>query len=405
MKRPMVLTVSQLTMYLRALLDGDENLTDVYLNGEISNFKAHLASGHYYFDLKDDRSVIHAVMFRQQAMRLRFRPQDGMKILARGHVSLYEKSGQYQLYCDDLQPDGAGALAVAFEQLRQRLQQEGLFDVSRKKPIPGCPMRVGVITSPTGAAVQDILHVTARRFPLARIIFAPVPVQGDGAAEQIAAAVRRMNELHAADVMIVGRGGGSAEDLWAFNEEAVVRAVAASTIPVISAVGHETDTTLCDYAADLRAPTPSAAAECAVPETDALLFRIARQRNTMQTVLTARLEQSRRRFQMAASRRCLTMPQMIYENHRVRLDDLTRRMVQLTQRNLRQKRTEVASVCARLHALSPLAVLSRGYAVVEKDGAAQGSSQALIPGDHITVRMKDGSLRCSVLERKDRQAE
>ena len=208
MKRPTVLTVSQLTTYLRALLEGDENLNDVYLNGEISNFKAHLASGHFYFDLKDDRSVIHAVMFRQQAERLRFRPEDGMQILARGRVSLYEKSGQYQLYCDDLQPDGAGALAVAFEQLRAKLQREGLFDSDRKKEIPACPMRVGVVTSPTGAVLQDILQVTARRFPLAKIVFAPVRVQGEGAAEQIAQAVRRMNERQAADVLIVGRGGG-----------------------------------------------------------------------------------------------------------------------------------------------------------------------------------------------------
>ncbi|MDD6174466.1 MAG: exodeoxyribonuclease VII large subunit [Firmicutes bacterium] len=405
MKRPMVLTVSQLTTYLRALLEGDENLNELYLNGEISNFKAHSASGHFYFDLKDDRSVIHAVMFCRQAARLRFRPEDGMCVLARGHVSLYEKSGQYQFYCDDLQPDGAGALAVAFEQLRTKLQREGLFDPARKRAIPACPMRVGIITSPTGAALQDMLHVTARRFPLAKIVFAPVLVQGAGAAEQIAQAVRRMNEQQAADVLIVGRGGGSAEDLWAFNEEPVVRAVASSRIPVISAVGHETDTTLCDYAADLRAPTPSAAAECAVPEKEALLLRLAGWRGAMENAISAQLEQCERRWKAAASRRCLSVPQMLYENHRIRLDELTRRMSDSSRRLLEQKGIRFSSACAHLNALSPLAVISRGYAMVEKDGAVQNSAAGLLPGDRITVRMRDGALRCRVTERPEKECE
>ncbi len=405
MKRPTVLTVSQLTTYLRALLEGDENLNDVYLNGEISNFKAHLASGHFYFDLKDDRSVIHAVMFRQQAERLRFRPEDGMQILARGRVSLYEKSGQYQLYCDDLQPDGAGALAVAFEQLRAKLQREGLFDSDRKKEIPACPMRVGVVTSPTGAVLQDILQVTARRFPLAKIVFAPVLVQGEGAAEQIAQAVRRMNERQAADVLIVGRGGGSAEDLWAFNEEPVVRAVALSRIPVISAVGHETDTTLCDYAADLRAPTPSAAAECAVPEREELLLQLSRRRSAMQNAVSVQLEQCKRRWNAAASRRCFSVPRQLYENHRVRLDELTERMGQSVRRQLRQKKICFSSACAQLNTLSPLAVLSRGYAIVEKDGKAKSSAAELLPGERITVRLRDGTVPCRVTGQTEKECE
>lgn len=405
MKRPVVLTVSQLTTYLRALLEGDENLNDIYLNGEISNFKAHLASGHFYFDLKDDRSVIHAVMFRQQAVRLRFRPGDGMRVLARGRVSLYEKSGQYQLYCDDLQPDGAGALAVAFEQLRAKLQREGLFDPDQKREIPAWPMRVGIVTSPTGAALQDMLHVTARRFPLAKIVFAPVLVQGEGAAEQIAQAVRRMNERQAADVLIVGRGGGAAEDLWAFNEEPVVRAVASSRIPVISAVGHETDTTLCDYAADLRAPTPSAAAECAVPEREELLLQLARRRGAIQNAISVQLEQCERRWSAAVSRRCLSVPQQLYESHRVRLDELVGRIAQSARRQLGQKRIRFSSACAQLNALSPLAVLSRGYAIVEKDGEAKSSAVELLPGDRITVRMRDGTVPCRVTERTEKERE
>lgn len=405
MKRPTVLTVSQLTTYLRALLEGDENLNHVYLCGEISNFKAHLASGHFYFDLKDDRSVIHAVMFRAQAARLRFRPEDGMRVLGRGRISLYEKSGQYQFYCDDLQPDGVGTLAVAFEQRREKLQREGLFDPARKKELPACPMRVGIVTSPTGAALQDMLHVTARRFPLAKIVFAPVLVQGEGAAEQIAQAIRRMNERQAADVLLVGRGGGSAEDLWAFNEEIVVRAIAASRIPVISAVGHETDTTLSDYAADLRAPTPSAAAECAVPEREELLLWLDRRRSAMQNSITAQLEQSRYRMDALASRRCLSAPQLLYENHRIRLDELLCRMDQSARRQLGQKRMRFSSACAQLNALSPLAVLSRGYAIVEKDGAAKNSAAELLPGDRITVRMRDGELPCRVTERTEKECE
>ena len=261
-----VLSVSQITGYLKSLLEGDPNLNPVFISGEISNFTDHYRSGHLYFSLKDEKAVLKAVMFSSSARRLRFRPSDGMKVLCRGRISLYEASGQYQLYVDDMQPDGLGTLNLAYEQLKTRLEKEGLFDAARKRPIPRYPRRVGVITSPTGAAVRDICQILGRRWPMAEIVFCPVLVQGEEAAPQLVEALARMNRVDGVDTIIIGRGGGSLEDLWAFNEESVARAVAASKIPVISAVGHETDFTICDFVADLRAPTPSAAAELAVPD-------------------------------------------------------------------------------------------------------------------------------------------
>ena len=266
MKGPMVLTVSQLNTYLRAVIEEDDHLSSVFVCGEISNFTNHIRSGHWYFSLKDENSILKAVMFRTANQRLRFRPESGMRVIVRGRIGVFERDGVYQLYAEDMQPDGTGALALAFEQLRRRLEAEGLFRAERKKTLPPFPATIGVITSPTGAARRDIENVLGRRFPAANILFAPVLVQGENAPEQLAAAVARMNRDGRADVIIIGRGGGSAEELWAFNDERVVRAVAASEIPVISAVGHETDVTLCDFAADRRAPTPSAAAELAVPE-------------------------------------------------------------------------------------------------------------------------------------------
>ena len=261
-----VLTVSQLNRYVKSIIEQDFNLQTVFVQGEISNFTNHYKTGHFYMTIKDEFSSIKAVMFKTANMRLKFMPENSMSVIIRGRVSVFERDGQYQLYIDDMQPDGTGALSLAFEQLKNRLAAEGLFDAERKKPIPVYPHRVGVVTSPTGAAIRDIINVISRRFSLAELILCPVSVQGENAAPQIKAAIELFNKKKAADVLIVGRGGGSVEELWAFNEEIVARAVAASEIPVISAVGHETDFTICDFVADLRAPTPSAAAELAVPD-------------------------------------------------------------------------------------------------------------------------------------------
>ena len=270
-----VITVSALNQYVKTLLDANDILFDLALRGEIANFVQNARSGHCYFSLRDASASVKAVMFRGNASKLAFTPENGMKVIVRARVSLYEKDGAFQIYIEEMQPDGVGALQVAYEQLKAKLEKEGLFDPARKRPIPRYPGRVGVITSPTGAAVRDILNVLGRRFPLAQIVFVPVLVQGEGAPPQLVKAVETFNERRAADVLIIGRGGGSIEELWAFNDERVARAVAASTIPVISAVGHETDFTICDFAADLRAPTPSAAAELAVPDTRNLLGRLA----------------------------------------------------------------------------------------------------------------------------------
>ncbi|MDE6839137.1 MAG: exodeoxyribonuclease VII large subunit, partial [Acutalibacter sp.] len=256
-----LLTVTQVNRFLRSLIEGDGRLADITITGEISNFTQNSRSGHMYFSLKDSQSVLKSVMFAAAARRLAFTPQDGMKVIIRGRVSVYEPSGQYQLYAETMQPDGVGALALAFDQLKERLAGEGLFDPERKRPLPSWPMRIGVVTSPTGAAVQDILQILGRRWPVAEVVFCPVQVQGDAAVPQLILAVEKLNHARACDVIIIGRGGGSMEDLWAFNNESLARTVAWSQIPVVSAVGHETDFTICDFAADLRAPTPSAAAE------------------------------------------------------------------------------------------------------------------------------------------------
>ena len=269
-KFPGALTVTQLNEYIKGILDHDPRLTDVYLRGEISNFKNHYSTGHYYFTLKDEGGMIRAIMFRSSAVKLAFLPEDGMKVVAHGRISAFVRDGQYQIYCDSMEPDGIGALYIAYEQLKRKLEAEGLFDPSRKKPLPKIPSRVGIITSATGAAIRDMINVCGRRFPFAELVLYPSLVQGPDAPAQLIDGVRYFNEKQSVDVIIIGRGGGSIEDLWAFNNEDLAREIAASAIPVISAVGHETDFTICDFVADRRAPTPSAAAELAVPETEEL---------------------------------------------------------------------------------------------------------------------------------------
>ena len=392
------LTVTQLNTYLKARLEEDPRLASVFVVGEISNFTNHYRSGHLYFSLKDERSVLRCVMFARSAARLRFAPDDGMRVLARGRVSLYEASGQYQLYVEDLQPDGLGALSLAYEQLKARLEKEGLFAPERKQTLPRFPQRIGVITSPTGAAVHDILTILGRRWPLAEIVFSGVQVQGEGAAEQIARAVRRMNELNAADVLIVGRGGGSLEDLWAFNEEIVARAVASSRIPVISAVGHETDFTICDFAADLRAPTPSAAAELAAPDAMELMASLRYQRERLLSLITAKTASLEQRLDMLSSSRSLRDPLRMAAVRREKLDQLHDRLAAAAVRSLSERQNSLGALAGKLQALSPLSVLARGYAIAEKDGpkgrVPVSSVDRLACGDRFFLRFADGEAAC-----------
>ena len=391
----LILSVTQLNTYIRSIFEQDEHLAHVFVAGEISNFTSHYRSGHLYFSLKDDQCAVKAVMFARYAERLRFLPEDGMRVIARGHVGVYEATGQYQLYVEDLQPDGVGALSLAFEQLKARLEKEGLF--SRKKPIPKFPKRVGVVTSPSGAAVHDIVTVLGRRYPAAEVVFCPVAVQGADAAPQIVRAVERMNRLACADVLIVGRGGGSLEDLWPFNEELVARAVAGSRIPVISAVGHETDFTICDFAADLRAPTPSAAAELAVPDRAELLEALRDRRRRMRQAAEKALGDARGRVDALAGSRTLKNPLERPELLRVKIDRLASALSGGMDRKAAACRSRLSAAGGRLNDVSPLAVLSRGYAVAcGGDGRPLRGVEGLRPGEPLLVKLDGGDVGCTV---------
>lgn len=390
-----VISVSQLNRYVKSLLEGDANLAAVYIGGEISNFTNHYKSGHLYMSLKDEGALVKAVMFRAYASKLAFTPENGMKVIVRARVSLYEKDGAFQIYIEEMQPDGVGALQIAFEQLKKKLAAEGLFETSRKKPLPRYPARVGVITSPTGAAVRDIFNVLGRRFPLARVVFTPVLVQGEGAPAQLVAALRRFNETDAADVLIIGRGGGSIEELWAFNDETVARAVAASRIPVISAVGHETDFTICDFVADLRAPTPSAAAELAVPDQHQLAARLTQLYGALRQSALHRVQVESTRLAAIREKRCLATPLFYVEEQGMRLDYFVRRFAAAAQVQTSRAEGRLSAAAGKLDALSPLKVLSRGYSIVYKDGEVQHSAQDIRPGDKLSLRLSDGRVECT----------
>ena len=398
-KQPLLLTVSQLNRYLKSKFEEDSNLTSVFLTGELSNFTHHYKSGHLYFSIKDTTATIKAVMFSTQSARLRFLPQDGMKVIARGRVSIYEATGQYQLYVEDLQPDGVGALNLAYEQLKAKLEKEGLFAAERKQPIPAYPQRIGVVTSSTGAAVQDILNILSRRYPVAEVILAPVLVQGEGAAQEIADAIERFNALDCVDVLIVGRGGGSIEDLWAFNEERVARAVAASHIPIISAVGHETDFTICDFVADLRAPTPSAAAELAVPNREDLLQLLQSYRYTITQLLERRLSQWKQQVDLLSSSPYLASPDAWIRARRESVALLTSRLRTAMKQNTAQQKTRMAVLVGKLDGLSPLKALNRGFVyAADKTGKLLTDATQVQVGDTIFLTMKNGKVRCVVDE-------
>lgn len=399
MQNTLVLSVSQLNRYIKMNFDADENLANIFISGEISNFTNHYRTGHLYFTLKDDSAAVRAVMFNSSAKRLKFMPEDGMKVIARGRVSVYEASGQYQLYVDDMQPDGVGALNLAYEQLKEKLQKEGLFSELHKKPLPPYPEKVGVITSPTGAAVRDIINVLGRRFPYAEIVFCPVLVQGDGAHLQLTDAVNMFNSERAADVIIIGRGGGSIEDLWEFNDEGLARAVYNSEIPVISAVGHETDFTICDFVADMRAPTPSAAAELAVPDANELQYALSALNNRMFLNVSSGIADRRSRLEYLTSKGALKSPDEMLSNRSQRLDTAFSKMLSSYENRIGGKKVEFISAATALSKLDPMSVLMRGFAFVsDKSGKNVYSSQALAKGDKINVRFHDGSAVCEVKE-------
>ena len=394
---PKVFTVNELNNYVKNVLDNDENLKYVYVTGEISNFKAHY-SGHMYMTIKDETASVKAVMFAGNASKLRFMPENGMKILALGTVSLFPRDGSYQLYISTMQPDGAGALSIAFEQLKKKLESEGLFSPLHKKKLPLFPRKVGVITSSTGAAIQDIFNVLGRRYPVAEVVVRSAKVQGEGAAQDISAAIREFNEQNGADVLIVGRGGGSVEDLWAFNEEVVARAVFNSKIPVISAVGHETDYTICDFVADLRAPTPSAAAEIAVPDIFELKSDLQSYQAHIFNLTKNVIVNEKARLEAIQKSSALKDPALKIQDNKRELLYISEKLFDITQNTLQGERLKLSSLTGKLDALSPLGVIARGYAIVNKKDSIASSVKNLKEGDSVAVRLADGSFNATVTE-------
>ena len=396
-----IFEVSQVNEYIKARMDADELLNGLFIRGELSNYKIY-PSGHHYFTMKDANGALRCVMFRYSAMRLRFRPENGMKVIAVGRISVFPRDGAYQLYCEDLMPDGTGDLNVAFEQLKARLEAEGLFDRAHKKPLPQYPHRIAIITSGAGAAIMDMLRILARRYPLSKVMILPVRVQGTEAPAEIVGAIRYANRYQLADVIITGRGGGSLEDLWAFNDEHVARAIYASEIPVVSAVGHEPDVTISDYVADVRAATPSNGAELVAPDRQELLRHIAQLSARMTTMMEKQLSLSRRQLDMLAKKRVLQSPMHYIEDKRLALDYVHRRLIASSQQLLAGKKQKFISLTAKLDAMSPLKVLSRGYSVTHRaDGSVLRASGEVAPGDEITVRLLHGSVRAEVLETRE----
>ena len=389
------LTVSQLNRYIKGIIEQDNLLFRVTVKGEISNFKAHY-SGHMYFALKDETAVIKCVMFRSAASTLKFLPESGQKVIASGRVGVYERDGQYQLYIDSMQPDGIGALYAAYEQLKGKLSEEGLFDEDRKKPIPKFPSKIGVVTSPTGAAVRDILNILKRRYRLSDIYIYPVLVQGDEAPGDIAKAIDYFDRSGWADVLIVGRGGGSIEDLWAFNTEIVARAAANCKIPIISAVGHETDFTIIDFVADLRAPTPSAAAELAVPSAAELLEKLSGFDLRLINAVGATVRKKRLALEGFSGRAVYKRENDIVEKRMMALDSASLKLEAAMNSVLAKDKELLSSVTGKLDALSPLATLNRGFSVVKKDDEVVKSAADLNEGDRLSVRFSDGGAICEV---------
>lgn len=397
-----VYSVSQVNGYLKELVDGDPLLRGLLVRGEVSNYKCY-PSGHHYFSLKDEQGSIRCVMFRGDAARLRFKPVNGLSVIAYGRVSVYPRDGQYQLYCTQLMEDGRGALDRAFEELKKKLEAQGLFDPAKKQPLPAYPGRIALVTSPAGAAVRDMIRILRQRWPLTEVLVVPVRVQGEGAAEEIAAAIHQVNNRDDIDLIITGRGGGSREDLWAFNEEPVAWAIALSDIPVISAVGHEPDVTISDYVADLRASTPSNAAELAVPDQQQERQRLEGLTLRLRQAMEVQLDRDRKELRRLEQSRVLRNPVAVVDDQRMRLDGVQRRLAMALERTLRQGRVELAGLAGRVDAMSPLKVLSRGYAIAKYEDRAVTTVEQVQPGQSMDVLVADGVYHCRVEEKEEQQ--
>jgi exodeoxyribonuclease VII large subunit len=396
-----VLSITQLNTYIQGKLDGDPMLGAVAVRGEISNYKLY-PSGHHYFTLKDESSALKCVMFKGNAMRLRFRPENGMKVLAMGKVSVFPRDGAYQLYCNAMAMDGVGDLYAAFEQLKKKLASQGLFDQAHKKPIPKFPGTIGIITSSAGAAIHDMLRILRKRYPLTKVRLIPVRVQGAEAPGEIASAIRYANYYKLADLLIVGRGGGSIEDLWAFNDELVAHAIYQSDIPVISAVGHEPDVTISDFVADLRAATPSNAAELAVPDRESLSQTLDAMSTAMASALNRQLRSARQHLNVLSRSAALQSPTGYLEQRRQNLSGLKTRLVSAQRQNISLKKHRYVALISKLDAMSPLKVLTRGYAITQKDdGTMLRSVSQVASGDHIQIRLQDGALIARITDKKE----
>ncbi len=397
-----VLTITQINEYIQRMMDSDRLLNSVAVKGEISNYKMY-PSGHHYFTLKDEAGTLRCVMFKGNAMRLRFRPENGMKVIAMGKISVFPRDGSYQLYCTAMAMDGVGDLYAAFEQLKGKLAAQGLFDPAHKKPIPRYPGVIGIVTSSAGAAVHDMLRILRKRYPLTKVLLLPVRVQGAEAPGEIASAIAYANHFKLCDLLIVGRGGGSIEDLWAFNDELVARAIYASDIPIISAVGHEPDVTIADFVADLRAATPSNGAELAVPDQDALRQTLDAMSSAMATAMGRQIKSARQHLNVLAASAALQSPEGYLQQRRKTLELLANRLINIQNQQLAHKQQRYVALTAKLDAMSPLKVLTRGYAMTQKsDGSLVRSIHDVNIADFLTVSLSDGRVQAIVSYKEEK---
>lgn len=396
-----ILSVTQINEYIRALIAQDEILSVIIVRGEVSNLTMH-RSGHIYFTLKDESSVLKAVMFRSSAQRVKFALKEGMNIIVYGRISLYTPSGQYQLYAEDIQPDGIGALYVAYEQIKEKLAKEGLFDASRKKKIPKLPASVGIVTSPTGAAIHDMINVMGRRFPLAKLVLYPALVQGESAYKTLIEGIEYFNQSKSVDVIIIGRGGGSMEDLWAFNNVELAYTIAKSDIPVISAVGHESDFTICDFVSDLRAPTPSAAAELAVPNVLSVRNDINKSISDIEKKLTLKIQQYRRQVEILSSAKVLSSKEALLDEYKMKVNLLSDKLDLNIRSIVKDKEHNLSVLCAKLQMISPLNTLARGYSMVQDiNGRVISSVKKIKKDDVIEISFVDGRAKAVIKEIND----